>query len=103
VLATGYKGLSDLVRDLLGDSVADRIGPIWGFGQDGELRNMFARTGQNGLWFTAGSLAMSRIYSKFLALQIKACEEGMITLDAPAPASGVTESGITTAEINTSI
>ncbi|MFT5394578.1 MAG: cation diffusion facilitator CzcD-associated flavoprotein CzcO [Gammaproteobacteria bacterium] len=89
VLATGYKGLSDLVRDLLGDSVADRVGPIWGFGQDGELRNMFARTGQDGLWFTAGSLAMSRIYSKFLALQIKACEEGMISLDAPAPASEI--------------
>jgi len=84
VLATGYRGLSDLVRELLGDDVADRIGPIWGFGADGELRNMFRRTGQNGLWFTAGSLAMSRIYSKYLAMQIKACEEGLIALEEPA-------------------
>jgi cation diffusion facilitator CzcD-associated flavoprotein CzcO len=83
ILATGYRGLRDLVRELLGDTVADRTGPIWGFGEDGELRNMFRRTGQEGLWFTAGSLAMSRIYSKYLALQIKACEEGLMPLEAP--------------------
>jgi hypothetical protein len=83
VLATGYRGLQDLVRELLGDAVAERTGTIWGFGEDGELRNMFRRTGQPGLWFTAGSLAMSRIYSKYLALQIKACEEGLMPLQAP--------------------
>jgi len=83
ILATGYRGLQDLVRELLGDRVAERTGPIWGFGADGELANMFRRTGQPGLWFTAGSLAMSRIYSKYLALQIKACEEGLMPLEAP--------------------
>jgi cation diffusion facilitator CzcD-associated flavoprotein CzcO len=83
ILATGYRGLQDLVRELLGDTVAERTGPIWGFGADGEIRNMFRRTGQEGLWFTAGSFAMSRIYSKYLALQIKACEEGLMTLEAP--------------------
>lgn len=89
VLATGYRDLSDLVRELLGDTVADRVGPIWGFGADGEMRNMFRRTAQKGLWFTAGSLAMSRIYSKFLALQIKACEEGLISLQEPVVASTI--------------
>lgn len=84
ILATGYRGLQDLVRELLGETVAERTGPIWGFGEDGELRNMFRRTGQQGLWFAAGSLAMSRIYSKYLALQIKACEEGLMPLEAPA-------------------
>jgi cation diffusion facilitator CzcD-associated flavoprotein CzcO len=83
ILATGYRGLQDLVRELLGDTVADNVGPVWGFGEDGEIRNMFRRTAQDGLWFTAGSLAMSRIYSKYLALQIKACEEGLIPLSAP--------------------
>ena len=39
---------------------------------------MWKRTGQPGLWFIAGSLAQCRIYSKYLALQIKACEEGII-------------------------
>ncbi len=78
VLATGYKGQDALVRRLFGEAIADRVGPIWGFGEDDELRNMFARTPQPGLWFIAGSLAQCRIYSKYLGLQIKACEEGLI-------------------------
>jgi len=83
VLATGYKNQQDAVRIVLGDDVADRIGPVWGFDEGGELRNMWRRTAQKGLWFTAGSLAQCRIYSKYLALQIKACEVGMMSLAAP--------------------
>jgi putative flavoprotein involved in K+ transport len=45
---------------------------------------MWKRTAQKGLWFTAGSLAQCRIYSKFLALQIKACELGLMPLELPA-------------------
>ena len=78
VLATGYKGQEYLVSKLFGDDVAARVGPIWGFGGGQELRNMFTRTGQPGLWFIAGSFAQCRIYSKYLALQIKACEVGLL-------------------------
>ncbi|MCP3386621.1 NAD(P)/FAD-dependent oxidoreductase [Bradyrhizobium sp. CCGUVB4N] len=78
VLSTGYKPQEYLVRKLFGDAVADRVGPVWGFGDGFELRNMYARTGQPGLWFIAGSLAQCRINSKFLALQIKAIEEGIL-------------------------
>jgi len=78
VLATGYKGQEHQVRELFGDDVAARVGPIWGFGDDQELRNMFVRTGQPGLWFIAGSFAQCRIYSKYLGLQIKACEAGLL-------------------------
>jgi putative flavoprotein involved in K+ transport len=45
---------------------------------------MFQRTGQPGLWFLAGSFTQCRIYSKYLALQIKACAEGLLPL-ARAP------------------
>ena len=83
VLATGYKGQEVLVRKLFGDDVADRVGPIWGFGDEQELRNMFMRTGQPGLWFIAGSLAQCRIYSRYLGLQIKACEEGLMSAVRP--------------------
>lgn len=83
VLATGYHGQEALVRRLFGDGTADRIGPIWGFGADQELRNMFTRTAQPGLWFIAGSLAQCRIFSKYLGLQIKACEAGLIERAAP--------------------
>jgi putative flavoprotein involved in K+ transport len=78
VLATGYKNQQDTVRSLLGDAIADRIGPVWGFDEGGELRNMWRRTPQAGLWFTAGSLAQCRIFSRYLALQIKALEEGLL-------------------------
>src|SRR5437868_833466 len=78
VLATGYKGQEHLVRKLFGEGVVQRIGPIWGFGEGQELRNMYTRTAQPGLWFIAGSLAQCRINSKYLALQIKAIEEGLL-------------------------
>lgn len=78
VLATGYKSQQDVVRATLGDAVADRIGPVWGFDEGGELRNMWRQTAQPGLWFTAGSLAQCRIYSRYLAIQIKAMEEGLL-------------------------
>jgi putative flavoprotein involved in K+ transport len=82
VLATGYKGQEHLVRKLFGNEVADRVGPIWGFGDELELRNMFTRTAQPGLWFIAGSFAQCRIYSKYLALQIKADEVGLTATGA---------------------
>ncbi|HET7366146.1 MAG TPA: NAD(P)/FAD-dependent oxidoreductase [Burkholderiales bacterium] len=78
VLATGYKGQEALVEKLFGAEIAQRVGPVWGFGDGEELRNMFQRTPQSGLWFIAGSFAQCRIYSKYLALQIKAAEAGLI-------------------------
>jgi putative flavoprotein involved in K+ transport len=78
VLATGYKGQEHLVRRLFGDEVTARVGPIWGFGDGHELRNMYMRTPQPGLWFIAGSLAQCRINSKYMALQIQAEELGLV-------------------------
>ena len=78
VLATGYRPQEELVRKLFGDAVAERVGSIWGFGEEQELRNMYTRTRQAGLYFIAGSLAQCRINSKYLALQIKAIEEGLL-------------------------
>src|SRR5882757_891542 len=83
VLSTGYKPQEYLVRKLFGDALADRVGPVWGFGDGLELRNMYARTGQPGLWFIAGSLAQCRINSKYLALQVKAIEEGLLPRASP--------------------
>jgi hypothetical protein len=80
VLATGYKPQEHLVSTLFGDDVVSAIGPIWGYGDSLELRNMYCRTGQPGLWFIAGSFAQCRINSKYLALQIKAIEQGLLSL-----------------------
>jgi cation diffusion facilitator CzcD-associated flavoprotein CzcO len=78
VLATGYLPQGELVKRALGEEMAERIGPIWGEDKDGDLANMFKRTPQEGVWFIAGSLTQVRIYSKYLALQIKAAEEGLV-------------------------
>ena len=78
VLATGYYPQGELVRRALGEEMAERIGPVWGEDEDGELANMFKRTPQEGVWFIAGSLTQARIFSKYMALQIKAIEEGLV-------------------------
>ena len=78
ILATGYKPQEYLVAKLFGQEIADRVGPIWGYGDGLELRNMYRPTGQPGLWMIAGSFAQCRINSKYLALQIKAVEAALI-------------------------
>jgi putative flavoprotein involved in K+ transport len=78
VASTGYKNQQDVVRHFMGDAVADKIGPVWGFDEGGELANMWKRTPQQGLWFVGGGLPHVRIYSKYLAQQIKAIEAGLI-------------------------
>jgi cation diffusion facilitator CzcD-associated flavoprotein CzcO len=78
VLATGYKPLEEWVRAMFGDEVAGRVGPIWGIGDDGELRAMYARTGQEGLYVAGGGLPGARTYSHYTALLIKAALEGLL-------------------------
>jgi putative flavoprotein involved in K+ transport len=77
VLATGYEGQAAAARRIFGDAVADRVSQVWGFDAEGELHGMWRPTGQPGLWFHAGGLAQCRIFSKVLALQIKARELGL--------------------------
>jgi cation diffusion facilitator CzcD-associated flavoprotein CzcO len=79
VLATGYKPLQDGVRALFGDAVADRVGPIWGIGDDGELNAMYARTGQEGFYVAGGGIPGARAYSHYTALLIKAAQEGLLS------------------------
>ena len=69
-----------MIRRALGEEMVARIGPVWGFDAGGELANMWRQTPQPGLWFIAGSLAQCRIYSRYLALQIKAREEGLVQM-----------------------
>lgn len=79
VLATGYKTQSEILPTLFGEEVAQKVGEVWGFDtQKQELKNMWSRTAQPGLWFTGGAFSQCRAYSKYLALQIKATELGLI-------------------------
>lgn len=86
VYATGYGSMNGWAAALISPAVADKVGPCWGLGSDtrkdpgpfeGELRNMWKPTRQDGLWFHGGNLHQSRHYSLYLALQLKARLEGI--------------------------
>jgi hypothetical protein len=77
VFATGYKNMRSQARQIFGDELADRVKDVWGFDEEGELRTMWRKTGHPGFWFFGGNLALCRYYSRMLALQIKALEEGI--------------------------
>lgn len=49
---------------------------MWGLDEEGEVRALWRRTGQPGLWIMGGS--QCRPYSKYLALQIKGGQEGLV-------------------------
>ena len=78
VLATGFVAQEVVVAQLLGKEIAQKVGPVWGFGADGEMSNMWKRTAQEGLWFIGGSFSNCRTYSRYVAVQIKAIEEGLL-------------------------
>jgi len=78
VAATGYQPQQEVVRELLGDTVADKVGQVWGLDDDGELRNMYKPTPQKGLWFLGSGLSQARMYTLYVALQIKAREIGLV-------------------------
>ena len=88
VYATGYGSMNGLAADIVGQEIADEVGKVWGLGSDttkdpgpweGEQRNMWKPTQQEGLWFHGGNLHQSRYYSLYLALQLKARAEGIET------------------------
>ncbi|KAJ5902003.1 hypothetical protein N7495_002531 [Penicillium taxi] len=79
VLATGYDTMRSTVRKVLGDKIANRCVDVWDLDEEGELRGVWRPSGQQGFWYFGGNLAICRIYSKFLALQIKAVENGLST------------------------
>ncbi len=78
VLATGYQSQETVVREMLGQRTAERVGQIWGIAPNGEIANMFVATAQPGLWFTGGGFAHCRIYSHFIAMGIKVRELGFV-------------------------
>ncbi len=95
VYATGYGSMNGWAADLISPEVADKVGKCWGLGSDttkdpgpweGEQRNMWKPTQQEGLWFHGGNLHQSRHYSLYLALQLKARQAGI-----PTPVYGLQE------------
>lgn len=78
VLATGFLPQEVMVAKVFGEAMAKKIGPVWGFAEDGEMSNMWRQTPQRGLWFVGGGFNNCRQYSRYVALQIKGMEEGLV-------------------------
>ena len=87
VCATGFGTMEDWVSRLISPEVAQKVGHCWGYGSgykgdpgpwEGELRNMWKPTAQQGLWFMGGNLYQCRYFSKILALQLKARFESLV-------------------------
>jgi hypothetical protein len=78
VLATGFQNMQESIRTLVGDAIADRVGPVWGFDEEYNMRNIWTRTAQEGFWVMGGAILEARINSRFLALEIKASLEGLL-------------------------
>ena len=81
VCATGFRGILDTARRVLGDAVADACGPVWGLDDEGELQSVWRRSGHDRFWIQGGNFLLVRNYSKYLALQIRADLAG---IDLPA-------------------
>jgi len=98
VYATGYRPMHEGVGKLISGEVEARVGPCWGLGSgtpgdpgpwQGELRNMWKPTAQEGLWFQGGNLMQARFHSLHLALQIKARMVQLPIRIYPTPAVAV--------------
>ncbi len=86
VACTGYQSMHRTVAGIVSEAAAEAVGPCWGLGSGvrgdpgpwlGELRNMWKPTAIRNLWFHGGNLALSRFYSRFVALQLKARMAGL--------------------------
>ncbi len=100
IACTGYQSMNESVAAIVSRNAADATGPCWGLGSgitgdpgpwQGEPRNMWKPTAVPNLWYHGGNLALSRFYSRIVALQLKARMEGIPTpvYAAPKPQKGL--------------
>lgn len=79
IFATGYSSMLETTKKIMGAEFAKRLTEVWGIDAGGELRSIWRGSGHPGYWFAGGNFALCRYYSRMLALQIKAIEEGIMS------------------------
>ncbi|KAI0752533.1 FAD/NAD-P-binding domain-containing protein [Daedaleopsis nitida] len=82
VYATGYIHIRETNRELFGDEIMDKVKPIYGLDEEGEIRGSYRPSGHPGLWFATGDFFASRFLSKVLGLQLKARQLGLVDSDS---------------------
>lgn len=76
VFATGYTGIQDSTREVLGEQAASQMGKVWGLDSELEVNGVARPAGIPHVFFTIGNFMMSRWFSRRIALQIVADREG---------------------------
>ena len=76
IFATGYHQFWGHIKPALGN-VGELFDKVYGRAADGEYANTWRRSAQPGIWFGTGFIRMARFYTRFMALLIKAIEEGI--------------------------
>ncbi|CAL1707713.1 unnamed protein product [Somion occarium] len=77
IMATGYRKMREVNTDLFGEDVINRTSQVAGYDEEGELRGAYRPSGHPGLWFAVADFWTTRMYSKHLAIQLKAIELGL--------------------------
>ncbi|THU84251.1 FAD/NAD(P)-binding domain-containing protein [Dendrothele bispora CBS 962.96] len=77
VLATGFGDFRSTIWRICDEESGRKCRKIWGLDDDGELKGCYRDLGVPGLWYMTGGLQQCRFYSKHIALQIKAMEQGV--------------------------
>ena len=69
ICATGYGDVRELVRQLAGSEVSEKVNRIWGLNKEGELNSVWRWCGVPRMYFMMGPLALCRFHSNHLALR----------------------------------
>ena len=69
LFATGYGDPREPIRQILGPELGQKLPPIWGLTEEGELRGCWKELNIPNLWLIMGNFAMCRFYSARLALR----------------------------------
>ncbi|KAI0089793.1 FAD/NAD(P)-binding domain-containing protein [Irpex rosettiformis] len=85
--ATGFDDPRKPLLDILGPGYEGKLTPIWGLNDDGDQRTAWRELGPEveNAWYMMGNFASCRFFSKHLALQIKAKQEGKFGTRYSAP------------------
>ncbi|KAI0697450.1 FAD/NAD(P)-binding domain-containing protein [Cytidiella melzeri] len=85
LFATGYGDAREPIRNIIGPELGDKLAPIWGLDNEGELRSCWKELAVPNAWLMMGNFAWCRFYSKAVALQIKAKQAGVLGERYSAP------------------
>lgn len=76
IFCTGFTGYKESVAETLGEEYGNMLTKIWGLDCEGEFNGAFRDCGLPKAYFMTGALALVRIYSKLVALQIVLEQQG---------------------------